>query len=237
MEDTDLKSLWAAGKRTHAVSPWTTEQIESFRETRSRSVVSDLVRRLRFDLVLKGLAALAFAAALALPWDDGLGWVVSGVALLFTLLLAWPTTTALHRLGRHRNLTADVRSASVALLAEIRRFRRGALPSLAATSSLLPLAYALVYSALEHGALRANRPIQVIVFAALGVLPFLATWWVVEARMGASGKALAACLAELDPDALAEIRTADRRAGLVLLVAVALVALFLAAGVILLLAG
>jgi hypothetical protein len=237
MNPDDLQQLWKSAGDTVPGDDWTAARIEALRWKRSGSVAAYLGRLLAADQVFKAVAAAGFVIAAWLSRGDVAGVITALGGLLGTLGLAVPATRARRVFSHGRGLAGDVCTVTRTLLADLAGFRRAALPAVAASGSLMLLAWLVGYFAVEYGGLRALRPAQWGISAVLLATPFLARVAVVGSRLRASTTALTACLGELDPDALAVIGLEDRRARRILLAALLVVAGLLGLGVAVYLAG
>jgi hypothetical protein len=233
----ELQRLWKSGGEAGAGVAWTPARVAALRSSRSRSVTAFVRRLLAADLLLKAVAAISLGVAAWLARRDAVGAITALAGLAVTAGLAVLVARAGRVFPVERSLDGDVRTVTRALLADLARFRRATAPAVAATGSLLLLAWLVGYFAVEYGTLRHARADQWAVNVLLLATPFVARLAVVRARLRAATTALSACLEELDPDAFAAIGREDRRALRALLVAVLLVLGLLCLGVVLYLAA
>ncbi len=237
MELKELEALWRSGARDgEDAVRWTATELDDFRRRRSTSVAAVLARQLAVDLVVNAVAAAALVFAAWLNRFDplGCGLALAGLALAFAL--AWPLARAFRQL-RAWSPAGNVLEASTRLLGAVRAFRTRLALAAAASGSLLPAAWFLIYFPVEYGRFRPDRAGQWAVIGLGLAVPFVASLAVRRARLRSAVDTLTACVRELDASSLHEIETTERRAGRILLGALALIGLVLAAGLLLFLAG
>ena len=237
MELKDLEALWRSGAGSDEdAARWTPKEVDDFRRRRSTSVVAVLARQLAVDVVVNAVAGAALVAAAWLNRHDPLACGLALAGLALALALAWPLSRAFRQL-RAWSAAGDVLEASTRLLGAVRAFRTRLALAAAAGSSLLLAAWFLVYFTVEYGRFRPDRAGPWAVIAVVLAVPFVASLAVRRARLRSAVDTLTACVRELDASSLQVIEASERRAGRILLGALALVGLVLAAGLLLFLAG
>ena len=228
----ELQKVWRSGGGPDDGGAWAPARVAALRSRRSRSVSAFLGRLLAWDLALKAATAIGLAVAAWLSRHDAAGLTLALLGLAAVAGLYLPVARARRTFVAGRHLDDDVRAATAGLLADLSRFRRVTLPAVAATGSLLVLAWCVAYFAVEYGAFGPERPEGWAVVILCIVAPFAARMAVVSARLRAAVVALSACLADLDAEALAAIGREDARAQRVLMAALLLVLGLLYLGVV-----
>lgn len=237
MELKELEALWRSEARGDGEpTRWTAKEVDELRRRRSTSVAAVLTRQLGVDLVVDGVAAVALLAAAGVNRADPLGCGLALAGLALALALAWPLARALRQL-RAWSPAGDVLEASTRLLGAVRAFRTRLALAAAASGSLLLAAWFLVYFPVEYGHLRPDRADHWAVIGVVLAAPFVASLVVRRNRLRSAVDTLTACVTELEPSSLQGIEVAERRAGRILVGALALIGLVLAAGLLLFLAG
>jgi hypothetical protein len=237
MELKELKALWRSGTRNDEDAVrWTADEVDEFRRRRSTSVAAVLSRQIALDLAVNAAGTAALVAAAWLNRFDHLGFGLALAGLVLALALAWPLVTAFRQI-RAWSPAGDVLEASTRLLGAVRAFRTRLAFAAAASGSLLLAAWFLVYFPVEYGRFRPDRAGQWAVIALVLAVPFVASLAVRRSRFRSDVDALTACVRELDTSTLQGIETAERRAGRILVGALALIGLVFTAGLLLFLAG
>lgn len=237
MELKELEALWRNGVRdAEDAARWTAKEVDEFRRRRSTSCAGVLARQLAVDLVVNAAAAAALVAAVWLNRHDPLGCGLALAGLALSLALTGPLWRAFRPL-RAWSSAGDVLEASTRLLGAVRAFRTRLALAAAAGGALVLAAWFLIYFQLEYGRFRPDRAGQWAVIVLVLAVPFVASLAVRRARLRSAVDTLTACVRELDAASLRGIETSERRAGRILLGALALIGLVFAAGLLLFLAG